>query len=420
MRPGGLASVLCVLTCAAPAQNLAPEVLLLARIRSHLRDELAHLPNYTCLETITRFHKDPARGSRLRPLDTVRMEIGYSGGREFYGLPGDRSFSEDNPAALAGAGMSADFIFGTTLYNLFVADSATFTSRGEDSIDGRQALKYDFGLPRFMNRFRISTGGSAGTVGMEGSFWADPQSLDLLRLDVRATEIPDFLPLAGMESTVTYARTRIGEFDAMLAQRADLHLLNLDGTEAYNRFDFTHCRVFQASSTIRFDANPGEPAKAAAESEGIVPAALPVTIRLTTPITDRDAPGMPIEGRVVGEVRSKGGIVLEDGAPVRGRVRRLDVGVGGGHVVGLEFTEVQARGVPLRFYADLLSVEKRKGVEPAPREEARLPGSTAGSARIALPELPGVASLSVVGKTFLLPAGFRTFWRTRDLPRGAR
>ncbi len=31
------------------------EVLLLSKIKRHLRDELAHIPNYTCLETITRF-----------------------------------------------------------------------------------------------------------------------------------------------------------------------------------------------------------------------------------------------------------------------------------------------------------------------------------------------------------------------------
>ena len=41
------------MACGAAGQDLAPEVVLLARIKTHLREEFAHLPSYTCLETIT-------------------------------------------------------------------------------------------------------------------------------------------------------------------------------------------------------------------------------------------------------------------------------------------------------------------------------------------------------------------------------
>jgi hypothetical protein len=196
------------------------------------------------------------------------------------------------------------------------------------------------------------------------------------------------------------------------------------GVEDYDRFDFTYCRAFESHSEIRFDA-PGigtDHAPPAASTGGAVahemdarlPALLLVTVQLTTPITDQDAVGKLIEGRILGGVRGKGKIQIEDGAMVRGRIRRLDGYPAQGHfAVGLEFTEVQTHDGPVRFYADLLRLEKRNGIRPALREPVRLPNRPDASVELRLPELPGVASFFVEGKTFVLPAGFQTVWRTR-------
>src|ERR1700747_1065910 len=95
-----------VLACVGAPQDLAPDVLLLARIKSHMREELSHIPNYTCLETISRFRKDPVSDApankQLAPLDTVRLEIVYSDHREWYGSPGGRNLSADNPVGFVG------------------------------------------------------------------------------------------------------------------------------------------------------------------------------------------------------------------------------------------------------------------------------------------------------------------------------
>ena len=422
-----IAFVGCVLAAAAAAQDLSPEMILLSRIKAHMATELAQLPNYTCLETIARFHKEP-RAPRLKPLDSMGLEVVYSGRHEWYGLPGDVTLSEENPASFIGAGMIGNGMFGIALHNLFVADAAQFTARGEDSINGRRAVKYDFRLPRVTSKFEIALVGGRGTVGEEGSFWADPQTLDLLRLDAEATEIPAFLPLAFMKSTVSYARTRIGEFDALLAQQADLQMRGTDGVGDFDHFDFTHCRAYQTVSTIRFDANPLDASKAPDTAkpeirvaQTKIPALLADTIQLTTPITDRDPVGRLIEAKVVGDVKYRGNVVIASGAPVRGRVRRLDQAIGKAiFAVGLEFTEVQVQGTPVRFYADLLRLDKMKGVQPELRQKVVLLHGDIGNLTLVLPELPGVASFFVTGKTFTLPVGFRTVWRTRGPIRGVQ
>ncbi|MBZ5626749.1 MAG: hypothetical protein LAQ69_49940 [Acidobacteriia bacterium] len=356
MRFSRLVGAWLVLAGLVGAQNLAPEVLLLARIKSHMREELAHVPNYTCLETIARFRKEPGRPSpfqgELKPMDTVRLEIVYADRKEWYGSPGDRNLSTDNPVEFIGSGMIGTGAFALTLSNVF--EGAAFTYRGEDAVSGRKAAKYDFHLPQLLKVFQISILGGSGTVGEEGSFWADPQSLDLLRLESHADEIPPYLPLEEASTKVSYARTRIGDLNVLLAQQADLHMLETSGVESYDRIEFTHCRAFSTQSTIHFEPEPQEPAKylppapptvvlAPEGASQAVPALLPITVQLTTPITYKDTVGTLIEGRVSGDVMRKGKIMIPNGSVVRGRIRRLERhqrSSGGDFILGLEFTEV--------------------------------------------------------------------------------
>jgi hypothetical protein len=152
-----------------------------------------------------------------------------------------------------------------------------------------------------------------------------------------------------------------------------------------------------------------------------VPAFLPVTLVLTTPVSDRSAVGTLIEAKVSGEVRHKGNIVLANGAMVRGRIRRLErfeEGLGAEFLVGLEFTEAEGPAGPLRFFADFLRIDKTPRIRPVTTERIPVPDIRPNHERVLLlPQLPGVASFFVSGKTFAIPSGFRMTWRTRGLIR---
>lgn len=400
----------------------------LARTKTHLKEELAKLPNYTCLETVARFHKNAGPRTKFAAMDTVSLEIVSAGGKEWYGSPGDRSLSVDDPSRFTASGMIGNGLFSITLQNLFVNEAGLLKPRGAGTLDGRSAVRVDFRLPPIAQVF-LSNG--AGMVAEQGSFWTDPTSMDLLRLDAQAIEVPPFLPLASMEYTVQYGRTRIGDEDTVIPQQAALYMRQADGTEDFDRFDFTHCRVFQSESAVRFepaDSAAGPPPAAAPGREETppappdrIPALLAVTIELTTPITERDAVGKIIEGRVVGELRHRGRVVIENGAPLRGRLRRNEWHAARGRfIVGLEFTEIRIHGRPVPFYADLLGVEKRKDLEAELHEAAVVPGQPVGEVRVTLPEVPGVAQFFVDGRSFTLAPGFRTTWRTRGPLNGVR
>jgi hypothetical protein len=267
-------------------------------------------------------------------------------------------------------------------------------------------------------------------VGEEGSFRVDPQSLDLVQLESNVTEIPVFLPLRAVTSTVSYARVQLGGATAVLPEHATIYMLAASGMEEYDRLDFTHCRAFSAQSNLRFDT--GESASTnASESrnsdapDAVAGAVLPflsVEVRLATPVTDRDAVGRSIQGKVTGEVRHKGRVLISDGATVYGRIRRLERrGDTRDCIVGLEFTEVETAEGRMRFFADFLKMDKNRMISELRFENVLVRndhGALEGqSVKVTLPELPGVASFFVRGEHFTIPAGFKMVWRTRGVIR---
>jgi hypothetical protein len=409
--------------CVAAAQESTPHVELLARIQAHARQELARVPNYTCLETIARFRKDSrskVMADRiLKPLDTVRLEIVFADHHEWYGSPGERNLGTDNPTRFIGGGMISSGAFAGMLNNILAAGAYTYG--GEEWADGRRAARYDFRLARDKQTLTISLPLGQGTVGQEGSLWADPESLDLIRVESRASEIPPLLPLMAATTTVTYSRMRVGEYNALMAQQAESHMWTADGVESFNRMDFTHCRAYAAQSEIRYDIvgleSDGASTAAAKPAPASVPPFLMLPTELVTPVTDKDLVGTLIQARVTEDAVHKSAVAVPAGSIVHGRIRRLErYAAGHQFIVGLEFDEVEVRGRAIPFYADLLRLEKDPRIRPVLKERILIPdrsGVHEGERSITLPELAGVASFFVSGDTFALRSGFKLVWRTR-------
>jgi len=429
VRSAKVAGLVVWTACAAVPQDIEPEILLLSRIKNHLREELAHIPNYTCLETINRFrgdHKSAAQSGKAPPkFDTIQLEIVYSDGKEWYGSPGAAVLSVENPVAFIGGGMIGNGAFGISMHNL--VEGGIFKYRGEDVGGGRRSVKYDFRIPALTKPLLITMEGASGVVGEAGSIWADPDTFDLIRMESHAVEVPPYLPIEEVSMTVEYARTSIAGTDTLLAQAAESRLIDDTGLESYNRMEFTHCHSYSTSSAITFDTRPAPTAESAPAAPALgaaVPPFLQVTIELTKPITNTDSVGSLIHGKVAGDVIRKGRVVVPDGSLIHGRIRALDhypdLGV---FAVGLEFTDVEVGGDSMPFYADFLRVNEDPRISlrvwthgknnPRTMDKVR----TVDNLVITQPELPGVASFYVKGANFTLSPGFRMVWRTRGLLR---
>lgn len=408
-------------------------MLLLSRIKRHIKQELEHLPAYTCLETVQRSTSHTSKHKGLAPLDTVRLEVLYTGNRELYASPGAQDFHEHDPSSYTSGGLMGDGIFASHLHSVFVSESALFTYRGDDSVahdrGWAQAAKYDFRIPLSLSGWNITVGAARDVVASKGSFWVDPDSLDLLRMDVFADDVPPTLPVNEISLSLVYGRMRIGSDDIMLPQTAEMRLLETDGTESLDEFNFTHCRAYQVESSITFNAaEPGPPPPGAgapapprkSAATGLLPAGLIVPVTLTTPLTGDSAVGTLLEGRIAGNVALKGRVIVPAGSAIHGRLRRLEryADNGGYFIAGLEFTEVDVGGSPLRFYADLQSASGAAGLEwlvsTGGTRMTNL-GWESITENVRTTDLPGVGSFFIRGSKFSLPAGFKMQWKTRAL-----
>ncbi len=343
------------------AQDLPPGAILLARIKSQFKAELQRLTTVSCVETVRREQQSPK--DRMRPIDTVRLEVLTDGEKELFASPGDRKFSEQHPLSFAGGGALGDGLFGLYLKNVLLSSFVTTEYKGEEEVAGRRLARYDYRVPPIWSGQMIRTPEGSGQVGLHGSFWADPQSYDVIRLERHADTFPPSLPVTELAETVHYARTRLAEnLVVLLPEAADLRMVKTSGLISHNVAEFTHCRVFGAESTINFgsaDSPEREPHFAVAsidETLRPLPPGLQIAVKLHTRISENMTVGTLIEGEVAANVMAKRAVAVPAGAAVRGRLRRLE------HytdpisyfVVGLEFMEVEVEGIRRIFYADLV------------------------------------------------------------------
>jgi hypothetical protein len=427
-----LAAGLMLAAFAAPQDLLPKEVVLLSRIKRHVKEQLSHLPNVSCLETVHRDLQPP--GGKLHPLDTVRLEVLTNGTKELYASPGARHFSEQHPVSYTGSGVIGDGYFGLFLADIVVTGSVSYEYKGEEDLDGRRLVRYDFRLPLSASGYNIHLPEGGGRVGLHGSFWADPQTFDVIRLVMIAEDFPLTLPLTEAVTMINYTPTAVGEnLVVLLPEGGDFRMTRFSGEVSHNRIEFTHCRLFGAQSTISFGA-PGapsdEPARFGVASTDDtlrpLPPGLQIAVKLNSRITEDMTVGTTIQGTVAGNVPSKGTPVIPAGARVRGRIRRLEKGISPvpHFVLALEFTEVEIEGIRHRFYADLTELGEAVGVERVLSTglKQETVNYTGGGGYIKqsgetwrLPDLPGVAGFFVRGTKLDLPAGFRTVWKTLPL-----
>ena len=414
------AAVLLLAGCAAIAQTGVPsDVLTLTRIQRKMRENLAHLPDYTCVETIVRAQRAD-ESTAYRPMDTLRVEVLHIGDKELYAWPGEKKF-EDKLGLLVGVGTTSSGEFALHARSIFLGNTQSKFG-GEETIRGRRALRYDYRIGMLSSGMTLTYAAHSGHVSTRGSFWVDPETLDLLRLDVHAEEIPPDLPYSGAISTVDYGRVRIGSSDTVLPQSAELILNYSSGLSSRNDLQFSQCRSYAAASEIRFDAEPSAappPPKINKPVEIDLPADLRLGLRLEEEISSKTAAeGDLITARFQTAVKRKNVELIPAGAIARGRIRRLEsyAEPRPHFIVGLEFQEIIFDGRRAAFTGQLDWIDPLPGItwflHTSKSKTFSDLSSNIRNDNIRTADLPGVGTFFVEGAQFALPTGFQMIWRT--------
>jgi hypothetical protein len=371
----------------------------LASFRRKVRQDMTGVPNYTCLETIDRTKR--VHTAEFLPIDKIRLEVSVVGGKEMFARPGARSFDNRDVTSLVPGGLIGSGMFSSLTRTLFVKDKGTLKYRGKDDLDGQASVRYDFRLTRQESGFKVQIDNRQEPLAFKGSFWFEPATLDLLRLEAHADALPADLNVEEAFIRTAYARTHIGNSDALLPKRSELTATYLSGATERDAIEFSGCHEYASESTISFGAPSGGPPAGQPQVRGVdLPAGLLLPIELETPIdSETAAVGDTLHARVVEDVRYLGNLLAPRGAAVTGRISKWDrISAPERVVLGMEFGAIEWETGRAAFQAELVEID----------------GKSAGANRPAAMEstVPGVAVFRIDAAQFRIAPGFHMVWRT--------
>ena len=332
------------------------------RFLTRIRADLDRLPDFVCVETSERFRRAGSQRN-WEKIDTVRFDVALVGDHELYSLPGARRFERRPLGDLIAQGSISTGELALLAKHVFQG-SAQITYKGESEQAGRKAYEYSYDVPAGKSKYHLRLGSSDAVVAFQGTFWIDAETLDLLRLEVQAYDLPASLGLAQADTALEYSRVNIDAEDVLLPSAAELAVVATNGDENRNRARFSGCKHYQTESTIRF-ATDESPTSGSADR--VIPASAPAVVEipggtlldlsLDTAIDPASAKiGDPIKATLTHDVKLGDRILLAQGATASGQVVRLEKSTMPFPIyqIGLQFDSIAIgdRIVPLAITMD--------------------------------------------------------------------
>ena len=348
----------------------SPDVL--PRFHSSLKETLRRLPDYTCIETITRSRRG-ARETHSQPLDTIRLRVGLIGGQERYSWPDAAKFDDRELRDLVGRGIIGTGNFADHVRHVFLSSAAVFKPLGTAEYDGRPVERFEFEVPVEYSRYKLRVAPDEAEVGIRGSFRVDSETMDLLTFEVQADEIPPELGLSRMKERIAYGKVAIGDTPFLLAKSSDLTIVTLDGEEYRNQISFADCHQFRADSKLVSEA--GEAAasiEAPTPARSVLPVSMMVELALDSDIDPaKAAVGDSIRAILTRPLRDSIRVIAPEGSVVHGRLVRVERSPQpfDHFIVGLAFHTLESGQTPFDFLARCRM----------PRPRCFAPGETGGS-----------------------------------------
>ncbi len=292
-------------------------------IRDRVAEVTARTPNYTCLETIQRrSYANRYKDSLI--VDRLRLEVAVVEGREQFSWPGGGRLDPQELQEVAGRGVTKNGDFSGFLSCIFASDSASYRLVSEQAPASR-GTRYDYQVLRENSRYTVTANGISARVGFHGSFWVDPETLDLRRVEISADNLPPELQRSSADLAIDYALVAVGTGRFLLPKATEVRVVTDAGLENRTITDFSGCRQFLAESSISFEERPLEQTKKKDDVADELPAGLSLDADLTSPINRLTAStGDAVEAELRREARTRSGLILPKGAVLEGRIVMLE------------------------------------------------------------------------------------------------
>lgn len=330
---------------AAFADDPPPQVLF-DRVREKILNNVARVPRYTCVETITRRAHHPQYGFRpsncaqlisareqlsspgiLVWHDRLRLDVAVGKDSEMFSWAGASAFETSAMGDLAGTGAIGSGAFSSFLLSIFGKDADKFRYVGERDIPLGHLSTFEFEVPQAKSHYEYHLGNDASQIiGYHGSFYVVPATADIRRLEVVADRFPSGQACRVID-TMDYTTIKIGSGDFTLPAVSTMDVLYATGDEAVNETHFSGCREYVGESKIIFDdpTDTASPAAAARAALKALPPKTRIRVKIDPPLdTENAAAGDPITGVVEHDVKEKGQVLVRTTDRLHGRILQLE------------------------------------------------------------------------------------------------
>ena len=423
-------AILVAVTTGAAAQftNQPPQAnpVPLERVKHRALAESANTPNYVCANSIERSMLVPGERT-FRQLDRIYLEVTHVAGADRFAWLGNSSFESGTPTAVVGhgAGFGGDFADSRNL--IFKNESTGISYAGSETMEDRPALRYEFQVPRDRGGLWVGVGNQQGRAAVRGSFWIQPETLDLIRIDLERYDIPAHLERKSVVVRTMYWRVRIGEKSVLLPRNSEFLLTSRDDVVRRNSTLYLNCREYKVESNINFGADPTAPDRETRIAAGLElhlelgkavdphRTAIGEPVRATVLKAAGSVPkGAEVKGRVIRIIRYGDHIPLPNRASRRRGPRRSKTvaPVWGRHadevLIGIEFATIEFRGSRAPFVAALMGLVSQPGASVPP---VRSFGYFEDGGVVRL-DAPGTAHIYLSAEDSVLPRGVVMNWVT--------
>jgi hypothetical protein len=323
-----------------------PAQVLFNRVRGKILDNIAKVPRYTCVETITRTTHHLQFGGRLGNCsamiadldqtpppslliwrDRLRIDVAVGKDSEMFSWAGASTFETDAMGDLAGTGAIGSGAFSSFLASIFGRDADKFRYVGDRNTKFGALSTFEYEVPQAKSHYNYNLGRNASQIiGYHGSFYVVPATATIRRLEVTADHFPPGQACRVVD-VMDYTTVKIGSGDFILPEVSTMDVLYNNGEEAHNETRFSGCREYVGESKIIFD-DPSDANSPAAEARAALKSLPPKTrirVKIDPPInSETAAAGDLITGVVEHEVKEKGQVVVRTSDRLHGRILQLE------------------------------------------------------------------------------------------------
>lgn len=219
-------------------------------VRQKVGELTNSLPNFICQQLVYRT-ESTTNPPNWRLLDRLSAEVMMVDGRETYDNI-RRDGEPVEPGDEAETGQWSRGEFASLLVNLFAPDTnAEFVDTGTSEINGKFAARYEYEVPAETSRWQVRYENRPINTAYGGTVWIDPNTYQVLRVEMQARDLPDDYPTDVLEMSVDYGPVGIADREYLLPVQSE-NLACWRGLRlcARNRVEFRNYRRFSAESTI--------------------------------------------------------------------------------------------------------------------------------------------------------------------------